>query len=1475
MSSDSNSWCRLFHPIVSDWFSKRYGNATAVQEFAWPEIASGSHVLVCSPTGSGKTMTAFLYFLNMLLTGKLSGGKTRILYISPLKALNNDIKRNLLEPLDVLRCAFASAGIDTPDINVMTRSGDTEPKDRRLMLKHPPEILITTPESLNILLTSQSGSRLLENVAVVIMDEIHAVYGSKRGTHLITAVERLTLLCGEFQRIALSATVNPIQAVADFIGGYSMQKNSREVGYSKRNVKVIAPAVSKDYNVSVRFPAGMRQGVKTESLWESLSFMLAEIVRENTSTILFANGRRTVERLAHFLNKIDNELAWAHHGSLSKEIRLLVEEKLKSGKIRGIVATNSLELGIDIGHCDRIIMIQSPASVASAIQRLGRAGHKVGDTSRGFIIPLKGRDFLDAAVMARCIMERDIEPAFSIAAPLDVLAQVILSMCVERVWDIDELYVFIRCAYPYHDLKREHFDLVLAMLEGRYANSKIRGLTPKLSIDRVDNTALARGGVAWQLYLSGGTIPDRGYYDLRVADTRAKIGELDEEFVWERSEGDTFMFGTQSWRIVDITHNDVLAVPAPSAPGIIPFWRSGEENRGYFFMQRIASFLETANTACLNQKLFAETLTKDYYMDAESAETLAAYCMSQRSESGAHLPHRHHILIEKIINQSLPPDRVQLVLHTFWGGRLNSPFCLALGAAWSERFGERLDIIYNNDSLLLSNFPSGYEPSRIFELVRGEKLLTLIRKGLEASGIFGAHFRENAARSLLLPKGGFKKRMPLWLNRQRSKNLLEAVKNYDDFPVLLETWRSCINDEFELDNLAARLNEIRFAETSVSVTESLTPSPFAAGIVWQLTNRDMYEDDKPLADGMSGLKGSLIREAALTSHLRPLVSSELIEELQAKLQRTARGFAPETSAELLDWVKERLLIPAGEWEKLIEEVSRLASADEVLEPVKAKLCSIELPNALISCIAAVESLPLICSAFVLSLGDINAVSLFGGQKISGLLNIDGGFSFTDLVSQWLSYYGPVSVDFVCDVFGLERDNLFSQLESLFSENRLVFDTFIEGKSEELCDTENLERLLRMNRGSLSPAFEALPAEYLQFFLARWQGLGQALEGVDGLRKVMDSLVGFPASARSFEEFIFPARISPYYTNMLDSFIAQEGLEWLGCGKEKIFFFSPETRRLFISSSGSSEAVLNIFPLRYGAFNLFDLQKYTGLSMSDVSVKLWELAWNGLVNAENFAVLRNGLLSNFTASHLKSKYGSKSVGRNANRNKPFEKILWRPVPEVFEDDNRGLDLLELDEIKRELVRQLIRRYGIIFRELLERELGFAAWKNIFRTLRLMELSGELVTGYFFVGIPGLQFMSQSSFRALFNGSDDVVFWMNAADPVSLCGIKVPELHKNFPPRLKSNFLVFCGPILKLELRRNGLELTIYTQPDDSCLPLYLTVFRDLTERDFEPMSEIRVEKINEKPASESIYKNILLEFGFETAYDSLVLKRRYE
>jgi len=877
----------LFHPLVAGWFRDRVGTPTRIQSLAWREIAAGKNALAIAPTGSGKTLAAFLWAINQFAAGAWERGAVRVLYVSPLKALNNDIRRNLIAPIDGLAVHFRESGESFPAIRVMTRSGDTPPEERRLLYRRPPEILITTPESLNIMLTSRSGRDLFRSLKTVILDEIHALAGNKRGTHLVTAVERLTLYSGEFQRVALSATVSPAGIVADFIGGFRLLERADAPAYEKRPVAVIRSDDEKRYAVSVEYPEEMPAERDGDDWWRELAAAMKETIRKNRSTLLFANSRRAAEKMTRFLNEGEEGIiAYSHHGSIAREIRLEVEERMKRGELKAIVATGSLELGIDIGELDRVILVETPFSISSALQRVGRAGHGVGETSRGALYPVHGMDFLTAAVMARSIEEAGIEPLHPVECPLDVLAQVIVSMTCAEEWDIGELYNFLRTCYPYRNLTSRQYHLVLEMLAGRYADSRLKELSPRVSIDKIDNTVSAKPGMPYLLYTSGGTIPDRGYFDMRVQDSRAKVGELDEEFVWERRVGDTFTFGPQIWRIQNITHNDVEVVPLQQRTGMVPFWKAEPFDRDFHYSSRILSFLKKAEEGLSNPDGFTAMLREKYSMSGGAADALVDFLTRQKQATAGKLPHRGRIIIEHYHGGSGRTDSRETVIHTFWGGRLNRPLAMALSAAWEERYGTPLEIFINDANLLLI-LPEHADALDAVRMVTPENLDGLLRKRLESSGYFGARFRENAARALLLPRANIRRRYPLWLNRLRSKKLLETVSRYPDFPILLETWRECFQDGFDLDNLKTMLGELAAGLIETVEVESEAPSPFCEGLIWRQTNQYMYEDDTPARRGDTGLGRDILDEVLRSSSLRPRIPARLARELEARPTRPA------------------------------------------------------------------------------------------------------------------------------------------------------------------------------------------------------------------------------------------------------------------------------------------------------------------------------------------------------------------------------------------------------------------------------------------------------------------------------------------------------------------------------------------------------------------------------------------------------------
>jgi ATP-dependent helicase Lhr and Lhr-like helicase len=1491
----------LFHPLIRKWFRESVGVPTDIQSRAWSEITLGKHALVTAPTGSGKTMTAFLWAINQLVTGVWESGRIRVLYVSPLKALNNDVQRNLLSPIEELKALFLRAEGKFPPIGVLTRSGDTPADDRRQMLRRPPEILITTPESLNILLSSRKGRGLLGGITTVILDEIHAVVGTKRGTHLITAVDRLVLLSGEFQRIALSATVKPLPTVAEFVGGYRLLSREKTPHYEKRKVEIIRSKDKKGYLIEVRFPPKAREHPIDASWWPALAESFKVVIRDNHSTLLFANSRRIAEKVTRLINEGEaEELAYSHHGSLSREIRLAVEKRLKAGELKAIVATSSLELGIDIGDLDRVILIQTPPSISSAIQRIGRSGHRVGGLSYGLLYPTHGRDFLNAAVIAEGVMNQDIEAVRPIESPLDVLAQVIISMTGLEPWDRDKLFFFIKTSTPYHQLSRQQFNLVLEMLAGRYADTRLRELKPRISMDKIDNTLQGKEGVLRLIYLSGGTIPDRGYYDLRMADSKSKIGELDEEFVWERRIGDTFTLGAQVWRIQKVTHNNVEVNPAEVKPGIFPFWRAEDQNRDFHFSEKILLFLEKFHKR-IDAPSFKEELVRKYFLDEAAVMELIDFLRRQKEATKTDLPHRHHLLIEHFPDPSSAAQDRQVIFHTIWGGKINRPFSLALQAAWEEKYHTHLEVIQNNDGILVI-LPHDFSAGELLALVKPENLEKLLRQSLEKSGFFGAKFRENAGRALLLPRSDFKKRLPLWLNRLRSKKLMDAIMAYPDFPLLLETWRTCLQDEFDLENLKKLLEEIRNGRIKISDTFTSAASPFADGLIWKHTSTYMYADDSPLSGKTSGLSQELLKEVVFSHRLRPRLAGDLVRSLEAKLQRTAPGYAPRSAQDLLDWIKERILIPASEWQELMRVIDqdREIPARDMVALIQKKIFSIRLPAASTPLICALENLERLVKGFNIRQEEVEIREVPSNGSISGRTDLLNEAVFNkyfsglerleengpaDILLQWLSFYGPVGRSSLKEILGLEESYLDEMISSLAESHEIVFDRLTEKAQEmEICDRENLEILLRMARKSRQPLFKALGIDHLSLFLATYQGLTKPGDSADDLQRVLDQLFGFPSDVEAWEKHILPARLFPYYGTWLDNLSRASDLLWFGCGKRRICFSFPADLELFVNQYGQegveqtsaehplADELVGLLPRKIGRYSFFDLARFSNLESRPMTKKIWDLFWKGLISNDSFATLRQGILTQFAPFPLKRDEGrpSRSAFNRWVSTRPLSGNWY-----VLDLDPIEKDPIDEAERVKDRVRQLFRRYGLIFRELLVNELPMLQWNKVFKALRLMELSGEILSGHFFEGIPGIQFISPEAFQFL-NESlpEKAVYWLNATDPASLCGLKLETLKGRLPSRIPSTYLVYQGHQLVVISRRNGGHLEFRVPPDDPFFQGYLAFFKILLTREFSPEKIISIERINGKPALESEYLAPLKAFGFTRSHKGLELVRGY-
>lgn len=1528
---DTREALHHFHPLVREWFSSRYGKPTDPQERAWPLIASGRNVLITAPTGTGKTYAAFLFALNELIEGRWPGGTTRVLYVSPLKALNTDVRQNLLAPLSELAAFFREKGKELPQIAVATRSGDTPQSERRRMARRPPEILITTPESLNLILASPRSREMLAGLKTVILDEVHAIVGTKRGTHLITAVERLVPVAGELQRIALSATVKPLEDTAAFVGGYAARQSGEEWIYEKRAVEIVRSAVRKEALLAVRSVGPEeepREGSRHdgETVWERMSRSLSEIIAERRSTLVFVNSRQLAERLAHLLNAGQGELiAYAHHGSLSRELRSVVEKRLKEGDLRAIVATSSLELGIDIGELDEVLLVDTPPSISQTVQRLGRAGHGVGEVARGVLFASNGPNLVRGVVAAKLAEAQNIEEVHPIVCPLDVLAQVIVSMVGVEPWKLSDLYAMLRTSYPFHTLSRRQFDLVIEMLEGRYADSRVRELKARVSIDRQTDVVRGREGVLYLLYSGGGTIPDRGYFGLHVQGSDAKVGELDEEFVWERKVGDTFSLGTQRWKITGIDHQRVRVVPWSGPLNAAPFWRAEGLNRDFHFSEEVALALERWEGR-IGKPGFVEELMRSYRIDEEGASRLEGFLRRQAEASGRGLPHRHRILVEHTAAQG---GLRQIIIHTIWGGKVNHPFSLALSALLRRTWGEH-DIVADNDCIAITlaheeaprdgaelgssgGFAAAYggalhdaegpDVAGVLRELAEADLEELLRQELEGSGFFGARFRENAGRALLLPRPRGRQRVPLWVTRLRAKKLLDRVRRYPDFPIVAETWRSCIRDEMDLAALEMLLLEIRTGAISIEECHTLAPSPFAAGSMWLATGGYMYADDTPggALSGGTSLSGELLSDMVFSRELRIAFDPDLIRRFQEKLQRSARGYTPRSVGELSDWLKERLVVPLEEWEGLLSGMSR----DWGLDPARVRE----------------EVAPRVRES---SAGGGLFIPVDYAERVERALAGETE-ALEKTLPQWLQFYGPLPVSFVKRLFGAGERTLEELLDSLEEERTIVRDFLIEGLGEiALCDAENLERLLLFRRREETPPFVARPLAELPLFLARWQGLGGQEGSPDELAGRLEGLFGYPAQAELWESEILPARLAGYRRHWLDSLLAESELEWFGCGKRRISFRLASDAELYVAAAGTgadgaadpaepgfaaAAAAATAVPAAPGSapagaagklsalfadpharYSFWDLHARSGLPTDHFAELLWQEVWRGGLLCDSFEVVRRGAQSGFkvdpaavralplaarareaaAGGGLGARKGGRPSRRDFDRWKSTRPLMgtWYLPPERPERD-----LLDEGESAKERVRLLLERYGILFRELLVRELPSFRWPSLFRSMRLMELAGELLSGQFFEGIPGLQFISHAAFSLLAAGlAGETLFWVNALDPASLCGVDLPT-KRELPSRLPSNRVVYRGTEVAVVSRQGGRELEIRVSPDHPALSSCLAFLPSLLARDADPPKAMKVESINGKPVRTSPYRHALIALGFQEDFKAYTLWAR--
>ncbi len=829
-----------FHPLVREWFTETLGTPSAPQDEGWPAIASGRHTLILAPTGTGKTLAAFLWELNALITEGLEAplaNGVHLLYISPLKALNNDIQRNLDRPLAQLRRRFEDAGLHFPEIRVGVRTGDTPPSQRQRMIRKSPHILITTPESLNIMLTSLRGRGMFATTRTVIVDEIHAVAGTKRGAHLAVTLERLVEQASAGvngpQRIGLSATQRPLDEIARFLGG------------TDREVAIVDCGLTKELQLAVRSPVPDLAKVDG-SVWPSVAKLVLDEVRRWRTTLVFVNNRAQAERIAARVNNLaEEELAQPYHGSIARERRLDLERRLKNGELRALVTTSSLELGIDIGSVDLVIQLQSPKRVSAALQRVGRAGHTLGVASRGLFVPTFRDDAVETAAIIAAMREGEVEPTRVIQNALDVLAQVIVAAVSVDDWDADDLLALLRRAYPYHALPRSAYDETLAMLSGKYPSEVAAELEARLSYDRATNVLSGSRASRLTAVISGGTIPDRGLYTVNLAD-RTRLGELDEEFVHESRVGDVFQLGSSTWRIAEIGHDRVVVTPAPGAPARMPFWHGEYSARSVALSSRVGELRRE-----LNEGVSDDVLRSRYECDEATINTLRRYIDSQRLATGI-VPDDRNIVVEHFRDET---GSVRVVIHAAFGGRVNAPWAMALAHRARESLGGADVQVQTTDDGIMIRMPElgALPPIATLMSITPAEAEQLVMEEVGASSLFGARFRMNAGRALLLPRGMPSKRMPLWLQRLKALDLLQVVRDFPSFPILVETYREVLQDAFDVEALKDVLRALEEKRIAVHVVNTDIPSPFAASLQFGFVMDWLYGDDTPRAEQRAAL----------------------------------------------------------------------------------------------------------------------------------------------------------------------------------------------------------------------------------------------------------------------------------------------------------------------------------------------------------------------------------------------------------------------------------------------------------------------------------------------------------------------------------------------------------------------------------------------------------------------------------------------
>ncbi len=1438
MTASTHPALEAFTPQVREWFARAFADPTPAQVQAWPAIASGRHALISAPTGSGKTLAAFLWALDRFVAepppADARQRRTRLVYVSPLKALGYDVERNLRAPL---------RGIGA-DVRVAVRTGDTPQRERRDMLKTPPDILITTPESLYLMLTSQARE-LFAGTEWVIVDEIHAVAQTKRGAHLALTLERLAHQAGrDVQRIGLSATQRPLDEVARFLAGPQRECTVVDAGVRKPlDLRIHVPVESMvEPGAPLDLDAVPGGEATRRSIWPAIYPELLRLVRAHRSTLVFVNDRRAAERIALRLNDLaaregeggsagewggapagptagpagapPREIARAHHGSLAREERLVIEEQLKAGQLPCLVATSSLELGIDMGALDLVIQVESPKSVTRGLQRIGRAGHGVGEVSRGRIFPKFRADLLECAVVARRMREGLIETTVVPRNPLDVLAQQVVAMAASAGDEgvaVADLHALARRTWTYADLELRQLENVLDMLDGRYPSREFAELRPRLVWDRIAGTVRARPGARSLAVANAGTIPDRGLFSVNLPDGR-RVGELDEEMVYEARAGQTFLLGATSWRIEQITRDRVVVTPAPGVPGAVPFWHGESVGRPRELGEAIGAFTRWA------VRQDEATLGREYDLDELAASNLLAFLKDQEAATGV-VPSDRTLVAERFRDEI---GDWRLCLLSPYGGRVHAAWALALSARIRDTFGLEADAIWSDDGVIVHLPDADDPPGAELVLVEPDEAEELVVAELGSSALFGARFRENAARALLIPRAYPGRRTPLWQQRLKAQSLLEVARRYPQFPIVLETYRECLRDVLDVPGLVDVLRKVHTRELSLVEVETQTASPFASSLLFDYVATYMYEGDTPAAERRAvalALDRDLLRELLGQEELRDLIDPGALEQVEDDLQHRSDQSRARSADALHDVLRRVGDLTAAEGAQRAEPADAaaawLARLEDERRAVRARV------GGEVRWFAAEDA-----GLYRDALGVVPPAGL------PEVFLEDVPDAMLQVVRRFARTHGPFETGEVQARFGLDVSPALAQLERAGELVRGELRPL--GTQREWCDPDVLRRLRRASLAVLRKEIEPVAQETLARFAPAWQGVDRHAPpgaGVARLRDVLAPLQGLPLAPEVWENEVLPRRLGAYSQYWLDELCANGEVVWVGAGslggrtgRVALYFrddaplLGPPPGPREVPDRDLHEALRERLGL--GACFFTDLLlEHPEAGAEELRRALWDLVWAGEVTNDQFAPLRAGASaagrsrtpsSSPVPAHPQLRPAAGRFRRRGRGTPPLQG-RWSLTRQLFGPD------VEPEARRRAWAELLLERYGVITRELVRAEGypgGFAA---LYPALSALETVGAARRGYFVEGLGAAQFALPGAVDRL-RAQEEVPnegMVLAVADPAQLygAGLRWPHPDVRPPARRPGALLVTVAGRPALSVHPRGHSLRVQGRPDD--------------------------------------------------------------